>query len=749
MGAIKTAADLAFRDYEISNVPASGAHAPVKSEIRDAFSLIDTTLVPFLSPAYNSSNIANAALAFSVPNRPIGQIPTYNGFVFSQGTPYPAIKQGGQDLNGLQQALVATCSIAAGDPRAGVALAAYAETNSPDPSNAIAIYALAQGNVAGCSVFGANIVAHNIADSLAHGLNANYLCGLEINVNKWKTALGLETTVNGDHFYGLNIQGGGNHTDELGSAIIINNSAVPAPTRWATGLEIARGAAAVGIKLGQSALGSNQGSQGLRLYSTNAGGTDLFAQIFSDANSSLYLLPSANSAVIIGDGLGNVLGEFQTVAGLGGNTGFQLPQVTAAGVLVTSATGVVSSTLTLPGGLTAPPSGAAGGDLGGTYPNPTLAAIISAGGPIGGATVAPIITYDAKGRLTGVSSATITPAVGSVTGLGTGIATFLATPSSANLRAALTDEVGSGAAYFVGGALGTPASGVATNLTGLPISTGLTGAGTGVLTALGVNVGTAGSVVINAGVLGTPASGVATNLTGLPISTGLTGAGTGVLTALGINVGTAGSVVVNGGALGTPSSGVGTNITNVNAATLNAATFAAPGAIGGGTPSTGAFTTVTASTSITPTNIVGTSTNNNASAGSVGEYVPSSIASGSQVALTTNTPTLITSISLTAGDWDVTLQPIFIGAATTLTNYIFASVSSAGVLDMTTPGAFASIGYPTGGTAIYASGTGISMTLSPFRFSLSGTTTISAYAQSGFTTSTAGVYGLLRARRIR
>ena len=53
---------------------------------------------------------------------------------------------------------------------------------------------------------------------------------------------------------------------------------------------------------------------------------------------------------------------------------------------------------------------------------------------------------------------------------GTNVATFLATPSSANLRAALTDEAGTGAAYFVGGALGTPASGTATNLTGLPLA---------------------------------------------------------------------------------------------------------------------------------------------------------------------------------------------------------------------------------------------------------------------------------------
>ncbi len=57
-----------------------------------------------------------------------------------------------------------------------------------------------------------------------------------------------------------------------------------------------------------------------------------------------------------------------------------------------------------------------------------------------------------------------------VSGLASGIATFLATPSSANLRAALTDEVGTGAAYFVGGALGTPASGDASNLTNVPAS---------------------------------------------------------------------------------------------------------------------------------------------------------------------------------------------------------------------------------------------------------------------------------------
>lgn len=91
-------------------------------------------------------------------------------------------------------------------------------------------------------------------------------------------------------------------------------------------------------------------------------------------------------------------------------------------------------------------------------------------------------------------------------------------------------------------ALGTPASATLTNATGLPISTGVSGLGTNVATALGTNVGSAGAVVVNGGALGTPSSGTLTNATGLPLSTGVTGqlgvanGGTGLATTTAYSV---------------------------------------------------------------------------------------------------------------------------------------------------------------------------------------------------------------------
>lgn len=78
----------------------------------------------------------------------------------------------------------------------------------------------------------------------------------------------------------------------------------------------------------------------------------------------------------------------------------------------------------------------------------TLATVNSNVGTFGSATQAPVVTVNGKGLTTAASNVTVTPAVGSITGLATGVGTFLATPTSANLAAAVTNETGTGNLVF-------------------------------------------------------------------------------------------------------------------------------------------------------------------------------------------------------------------------------------------------------------------------------------------------------------
>lgn len=78
----------------------------------------------------------------------------------------------------------------------------------------------------------------------------------------------------------------------------------------------------------------------------------------------------------------------------------------------------------------------------------TLATVNGNVGTFGSATQSTQITANAKGLITAIANVTITPAVGSITGFATNVPAFLTTPSSANLAAAVTDELGTGLLPF-------------------------------------------------------------------------------------------------------------------------------------------------------------------------------------------------------------------------------------------------------------------------------------------------------------
>lgn len=140
-------------------------------------------------------------------------------------------------------------------------------------------------------------------------------------------------------------------------------------------------------------------------------------------------------------------------------------------------------------------------------------------------------------------------------------------------------------------------------------------------------------------------------------------------------------------------------------------------------------------------NLPATATNDDAAAGHVGEIQRSEVLSGSAVSLTTATFTNVTSVSLTAGDWDVRGFVGFSPDVTTTIQAILAGIGTASAADPTTNSVLL--------IAAFTAGRGQRVGVPSRRFSLSGTTTFYLVAYSEFGISTMAAYGWIEARRAR
>lgn len=134
-----------------------------------------------------------------------------------------------------------------------------------------------------------------------------------------------------------------------------------------------------------------------------------------------------------------------------------------------------------------------------------------------------------------------------------------------------------------------------------------------------------------------------------------------------------------------------------------------------------------------------------AAAGKVGELVTSSVLAGSALALTSDVALSITSVSLTAGDWDVWgTVGLELNAATVVTQ-VRAAINTT-TNNLGTPAA--SAGYTIlSGTL----GTGAAQLISTGvrTISIDDTTTVYLVGRATFAVNTAAGYGFLAARRVR
>jgi len=348
-------------------------------------------------------------------------------------------------------------------------------------------------------------------------------------------------------------------------------------------------------------------------------------------------IKTVSGTTLLGSGDLGLIGA--TYGGTGVNNGSNTITVagnlTHAGAFTQSFTATANTAVTLPAGATASANN-----------------LLSSATAVGIVTGTPSLTTYLRGDGTWAS---ITGGLGTVTSVGQtftgGLISVSGSPITTSGTLALTVAGTSGGIpYFSSGTAWATSAALAANAIvlggGAGVAPATTTTGTGVVTALGVNTGTAGAFVVNGGVLGTPSSGTVTNLTGTASiningTVGATTANTGAFTTV-----SATGVITSTLATGTAPFTVAstTQVANLNAATAGTATSAtsatnlAGGAVGYLPYQSAAATTlfVTGNTTTTPQFLTSTGTGTVAQA----PTLTSSTGTGSVVLATS--PTLVT-----------------------------------------------------------------------------------------------------------
>jgi len=215
-----------------------------------------------------------------------------------------------------------------------------------------------------------------------------------------------------------------NHSLLFGQIVVATNAVTSATTSDSTcDLDVATLSSAGTIDVsGTNSQIITTGDSGL-IYTTGTGASistgGETAHIFTNgANAEIYTTGAAANISTTGGGVIQTSGTFN-IAGINGTTHLSATQTTNQTIAFPDASGDVvldSNTVTLTNK---------------TLTSPTL--------------TTPVLGTPSSGTLT---SCTGLPISTGVSGLGTGVATFLATPSSTNLLSAVTDETGTGSLVF-------------------------------------------------------------------------------------------------------------------------------------------------------------------------------------------------------------------------------------------------------------------------------------------------------------